>query len=845
MTSEKEIDVAGNKLVKKDVLPVRKEEESYTPKRRFEIKTVSQSKELKLEAEMARGMGGHIVFNDFVSLEPPFANYTYGELTPADLYLMGIEKPFEPSPLHRWLNRNTQYANPFTPDYYIPEGEERYIRIFRSKDEDVNPGISIQFLLSLREVFHPTSFEIVGTHEKISTQFYCRSPHFKHLMGQLLTHFPHTEFVESSDLLSEILPQYTHATEENTNGCIIREYVFSNTHFCTLKVLSSFNIDPLGVVMGAFEELGEDEFGVLQVILVPVKHNWALNILTAARDEFNPSLPSIAEPNILEMAKQKTKSPLFAVCLNVIASHEHIAQRLEGFLNQFSTTFQKFERFPGDGLYAPDELLDCVCRRASFRFGMLLNAEELASLVHLPSPSVHSEKLDEARTRTKACPDIALDHKLILGENIHRGEKKIVTLNPEYRTKHMYVLGASGTGKTNLILNMIVQDIHNGEGLAVLDPHGDLIDQQILPRIPEERFHDVVLFDPSDEEYPIGFNILYAHSEQEKTLMASDLISVFRRFSTNWGDQMNSVLANAILAFLESPKGGTLRDLRRFLVDEDFREEHLDTVTDEDIVFYWRREFPLLPGRPEGSVLTRLDTFLRPKIIRNIVSQRVNRLDFRKIMDEGKILLCKLSHGGIGEENAYTLGALLVSKLQQTVMTRQEMEEKERRNFYLYIDEFQNFITKSMESILSGARKYRLGLILAHQELMQIWGKDREVASSVISNPFTRVCFRLGDFDARKLSEGFSSFDAKDLQNLSIGEAVVRIDRAEFDFNLSTFPPPEMPSEDIATKRKETIRQMSRSTYATTRESIERELKEQRQKEEHIPKDIEDFYEKE
>ncbi|MGB7290943.1 MAG: type IV secretion system DNA-binding domain-containing protein [Thermodesulfobacteriota bacterium] len=844
MTSEKEIDVSGKKLVKKEHIPPRKREEVATPLKGFEIKTVAQAKDLKLEAEMTRGMGGHIVFNDFVSLEPPFSKYNYGELTPADLYCMGLEKPFEPSPFHRWLSRNTQYENPFTPDYYVAEGEERFIKVFHSNDEEVTPGISIQFLLSLREVFHPISFEIIGTHEKISIQMYCRSLHVKHIMGQLLTHFPNSEFIESSDRISEVLSPSFHDTKENKNGHIVREYVLSNTHFCTLKVFPNFHIDPLSVVMGALEELADEEFGVLQVILVPTKHNWAQNILTAARHEFNPLKPAIAEPNILEMAKEKTKSPLFAVCFNVITSDEHIAQRLEGFLNQFSTTFQRFERFPGEGFCAPDELRNCVLSRASLRFGMLLNSEELASLVHLPSRSVHSEKLEEVRARTKSCPDIALGHRLILGENIHRGEKKIVTLSPEHRTRHMYVIGASGTGKTNLILNMIVQDIQNGEGLAVLDPHGDLIDQQILPRIPEERFEDIILFDPSDEKYPIGFNILYAHTEHEKTLLASDLTSIFRRFSSNWGDQMNSVLANSILAFLESPKGGTLRDLRRFLVDEDFREEYLDTVKDEEIVFYWRREFPLLPGRPEGPVLTRLDTFLRPKIIRNIVSQRLNRLDFRKIMDEGKILLCKLSHGGIGEENAYTLGALLVSKLQQTVMTRQEVEEAQRKDFYLYIDEFQNFVTKSMESILAGARKYRLGLILAHQELMQIWGKDREVASSVISNPFTRVCFRLGDFDARKLSEGFSTFDAKDLQNLSMGEAVVRIDRAEYDFNLSTNPPPEMPQEETARKRKEEIRDVSRSKYATSREIIERELKERREKERHIPKDIEDFYEK-
>jgi hypothetical protein len=263
------------------------------------------------------------------------------------------------------------------------------------------------------------------------------------------------------------------------------------------------------------------------------------------------------------------------------------------------------------------------------------------------------------------------------------------------------------------------------------------------------------------------------------------------------------------------------------------------------VVFYWRKEFPLLSGRPEAPILTRLDTFLRPKIIRNIVSQKESKLNFRKIMDEGKIFLCKLSHGGIGEENAYILGALLVSKIQQTVMTRQDIEEARRRNFYLYIDEFQNFITKSMESILSSSRKYGLGLVLTHQGLMQVWAKDREVAASVISNPFTRVCFRLGDFDARKLSEGFSSFNAQDLQNLSRGEAVARIDRAEYDFNLRTYPPPEKPSEDVARKRREAIIELSRRKYGTKKEIIESELTELREKEKRIPREVDDFYEKE
>src|SRR5439155_2979832 len=318
----------------------------------------------------------------------------------------------------------------------------------------------------------------------------------------------------------------------------------------------------------------------------------------------------------------------------------------------------------------------------------------------------------------------------------------------DQRTRHTYVIGASGTGKSTLLLNLIIQDIKNGEGVAVLDPHGDLIDE-VLGYIPEERFADVVLLDPSDEGYPVGFNILSAHSELERNLLSSDLVSVFRRLSTSWGDQMTAVLGNAILAFLESDQGGTLADLRRFLVEKEFRRAFLRTVRDPEVVYYWEREFPLLAGKPQAPVLTRLDTFLRPRTIRYMVGQEPNQLDLGAVMNAGRIFLAKLSQGAIGEENAHLLGSLLVSKFQQLAMSRQEVAAARRRPYYLYIDEFQNFITPSMAQILSGARKYGLGLILAHQDLRQL-AEDPDVLAAVLTNPCTRMAFRLGDFDAKK-----------------------------------------------------------------------------------------------
>jgi hypothetical protein len=237
-------------------------------------------------------------------------------------------------------------------------------------------------------------------------------------------------------------------------------------------------------------------------------------------------------------------------------------------------------------------------------------------------------------------------------------------------------------------------------------------------------------------------------------------------------------------------------------------------------VYYWRKGFPVLSGNKSiGPVLTRLETFLTPKSIRYMVSQAENKLDFAQILDGGKIFLAKLSQGAIGKENSYLLGTLLVSKLQQLAMSRQAQEEAKRRDFYLYIDEFHNFITPSMAEILSGARKYRLGLVLSHQELRQL-ERDREVASAVLSNSYTRVCFRVGDQDARALENGFTSFEARDLQNLGTGDAICRVERSDFDFNLKV-PNAVYPNEREAAARRNEVIAASRAKYATPRAQIE------------------------
>ena len=268
------------------------------------------------------------------------------------------------------------------------------------------------------------------------------------------------------------------------------------------------------------------------------------------------------------------------------------------------------------------------------------------------------------------------------------------------------------------------------------------------------------------------------------------------------------------------------------MLDAGFRREFLRTVTDPEIVYYWTKAFPQLSGgKSIGPLLTRLDEFLSRKPIRYMVSQQENRIDFAEILDRGQILLVKLPQGLIGRENTALLGSLITAKLQMAAMSRQRMPSAQRRDFWCYMDEFQNFITPSMAEILAGARKYRLGLILAHQELRHLEA-DRDVASAVLSNCYTRLVFKVGDADAKALESGFSHFEARDLMNLSIGEAVCRVERSDFDFNLAV-PKPEQSDEDEVTRVRGEVIALSRAKYARPRSEIEAELMRQWQTDAH------------
>lgn len=770
-----------------------------------------------------------------VELEPPFQPFLGHFASPVAAYDDGRRPGFFESLVEKlrggtrggtYSGQRPEYASEFEyslnePDPYSAPSQLSELQISVSPEFKITKDRAEQFLLSLAYCRYPIALELVGTDRSLTLQFAAAKSDEPQLRQQFTSLFAGTSVREGKRFLEALWEA------DGERGAAIADFGLSNEFMRPLKVCERLDPDPLMPVAGALSHLKEGELGILQVLFKRARAPWAESVIRSVTDDEGGAFFA-DDPKILSLSREKVSHPLFACVIRAGArSPEYgraweIVRYIGGALAQFARPTSN-ELIPltndgyPDGVHAEDLLL-----RQARRTGMLLNSGELLSLMHPSLAPVSIPRLKRKETKTKRAPAIAQGHRLVLGANAHQGESVEISLNPETRVRHAYVIGASGTGKSTLLLNMIIQDLQNGEGVGVLDPHGDLIDQ-ILGHVPEERFEDVVLFDPSDEGHPVGFNILSAHSELEKNLLGSDLVATFRRLSAHWGDQMDSVLANAIVAFLESDRGGTLLDLRRFLVEEDFRDAFLNTVHDPEIVYYWQREFRLLKGKPQGPILTRLDTFLRPKLIRYMVAQRENRLDFGGIMNRKKIFLAKLAQGMIGESNAYLLGALLVSKFHQLAMGRQEIGASERSPFYLYIDEFQNFVTPSMASILSGARKYRLGLILAHQELRQLWGKDAEVASAVISNPSTRICFRLGDFDAKKLAPGFSFFDAEDLQNLGVGEAICRVERAENDFNLKTLPLPKV-SPQTARDRRERLVALSRERYGRSREEVKQAL---------------------
>lgn len=410
----------------------------------------------------------------------------------------------------------------------------------------------------------------------------------------------------------------------------------------------------------------------------------------------------------------------------------------------------------------------------------------------------------------------------VFAKTTFRNQFKNFGIKTDDRRRHMYLIGKTGMGKSTIQENMIVGDIRAGHGLAVVDPHGDLA-EKIIEYIPKERINDVVYFNPSDMDYPIAFNILEQVDPHLRHLVASGLLGVFQKlWADSWGPRLEYILRNAILAILDFP-GSTILGVVRMLSDKAYRKRVVANIKDPVVKSFWEKEFASYADKFASEAVSpiqnKVGQFLSSSLMRNIIGQVKSAINIREIMDDGKILIMNLSKGRVGEDNSALLGAMMITKIQLAAMSRVDIPEKDRKDFYLYIDEFQNFSTDSFANILSEARKYRLSLILAHQYIEQL---SEKVKPAVFGNVGTMVAFRVGATDAEELAKEFAPvFTEEDLVNLPKYEMYLKLmidGVASAPFSAQGLPPL---TDEEKTNNVDKVIMYSREKYATNRVEVE------------------------
>jgi CxxC-x17-CxxC domain-containing protein len=429
-------------------------------------------------------------------------------------------------------------------------------------------------------------------------------------------------------------------------------------------------------------------------------------------------------------------------------------------------------------------------------------------------------------------PNGANNQITFFGETTFRNQRRKFGIKTDDRRRHIYLVGKTGMGKTVTMENMAIQDILQGRGVGFIDPHGEAA-ERLLDFVPQTRVNEVIYFNPADLDFPIAFNVMEKVDVAHRHLVASGLMGVFKKIWPDvWSARMEYILNNCVLALLEYPDS-TLLGVNRMLADPEYRRKVVDKVTDPVVKSFWVQEFARYTQRYEieatAAIQNKVGQFISAPLIRNIIGQVRSTINMRKVMDEGKILIANISKGRIGEDNSRLLGALLITKLQLAAMSRVEIPEEERKDFYLYVDEFQNFATKSFVNILSEARKYRLSLTLANQYIAQLeemtpTGKSSEVKDAIFGNVGTIVSFRVGAEDAEFLEREFiPEFNAEDLVNLTKYNIYLKLmidGIAGRPFSAETL----LPFSKTEKSNKEKIIMVSRERYGTPRKIIEEKI---------------------
>lgn len=645
----------------------------------------------------------------------------------------------------------------------------------------------------------------------------------------------------------------------------------SRSFYLPLKTYKNLESDPLNTVINAMSRLEfNGEGSAMQILIKPNKawQNTAQKIIMEMRKgksfsgayseatkgilssifetlhkkkkEEKPDLEK--EQKVLdEMTIKALESKISKVGFDVnvrLLTSAYTETRANAILSDIENAFLQFEN-PAINNFKLNKVAEKKLDRLIYDFSfrnfnnrekIVLNSEELASIFHFPTPYMEVKKIKSQKVKTAPAPVNLPKEGLLIGSNMYRGAQIPIRLAPQDRLRHLYIIGQTGTGKSVSLKNMIQQDIENGDGVCFIDPHGEDL-EDILTRIPKERAQDVVVFDPSDMQRPIGINMLEYNPEhpEQKSFIINEMITIFDKLydlKTTGGPMFEHYLRNALLLIMLDPESGsTLVEVPRVFVDKEFRHMKLSRISDPLVKNFWIKEAEKAGGESSLAnmvpyITSKFNVFLANEFVRPIVAQQKSTINFREIMDGKKIFLVNLSKGKIGDINSNLLGLIIVSKLTMAALARGDMPPEQRNPFYLYIDEFQNFATDSIAVILSEARKYKLSLTVAHQFIAQL---PENIKNAVFGNVGSIMSFRIGVEDAEFLEKQFApEFDSNDLANLDNLNSYVKLlinNQASRPFNIFVSFPPK---GDLELAQK--IKELSRLRYGRPRHEIDAEI---------------------
>ncbi|MCX6781983.1 MAG: type IV secretion system DNA-binding domain-containing protein [Candidatus Magasanikbacteria bacterium] len=717
------------------------------------------------------------------------------------------------------------------------------------------------------------AFEIVVANGKIS--FYVAVP------DKL------KEFIEQ-----QVHAQYSHAqiTEEpdynifKPDSHIVGAYLhFKSRSAFPLKTYKQLDSDPLLSLLNPLSKLSENEGTLIQYIIRPALPKWRRQGVSMIREiregqkfeyvarrsglsrslskwkkaatsgkkdpskqgstGMEPYRLTQQEEEMVKSMEEKLSMGGLELTIRLVSAaptREKAKLILENSLNSFSQySIYRYGNALGASVPAkPAKLIrESIYRSPQDKYYMVASTAEMAGFWHLPLSSTETPHIDWLGAR-KAPPPLNMPTEgIILGRTIYRGEESIVRMKRSDRRRHLYTIGKSGGGKSVFIQNLAVQDVQNGEGVCIIDPHGDFA-EYVLQHVPKERAEDVIYFNPSDVDRPIGMNMLEIKTEGQKDFATQEMISIFYKMVTDpsmIGPMFEHNMRNVMLTLMSDMEmPGTIAEIPRMFTDDAFVESWKKKLKDPVVMSFWEKEMAKTSDFHKsemlGYLISKVGRFTENAMVRNIIGQSHSGFNFREVMDQKKILIVNLAKGLTGEINANLLGMIIVSKLQMAALERASLPEEERHDFYLYIDEFQNFITESIATILSEARKYRLELIIAHQYMKQLEDNKGKttVRDAVLGNAGTIVSFRIGVEDADILQKEFAPvFSAYDLLNVEQYTAYIKLlidNTAAKPFNMMTYPP-QPGNKELAAA----IKELSRLKYGRPREIVEAEILERSQ----------------